>query len=658
MVFLSATQLVLPSTEQTIPQAYPEALAATYPKLNFSTYLGGSDWSEDGNGIAVTEDGSCYLTGRTKSSDFPTQNAFNTTYSGDTDAFVAKLDSSGSLIWSTFFGGSDHDVGNDISIAGDGSCYVIGNTRSSDFPTQNAYNSTYGGNDDTFVAKFSSSGHLLWSTYLGGNDFDWGYSIAVASDGSCYVIGETYSSNFPTKNAFDSTFNGDLKDAFVSKFSTNGTILWSSYLGGNDHDYGYGIAVTNDGSCYVTGHTRSSDFPTLDAYDPTHNGYDDVFVSKFNASGSLLWSTYLGGASRDEALGIAVAGDGSCYITGYTSASDFPTKNAFNSTHGGYGDAFVTKFSSEGLLLWSTYLGGSDTDRGHDIAVTSDGSCYVSGETYSSNFPTKNAYNSSLSGSLDAFISKFNASGFLLWSTYLGGSEGRDSGNSIAVTEDGSCFVIGSTSSDDFPTQNAYDNTLGAMSDAFVTKFIDSPIPLVNGAGRQRLIRSISISISLLLFIITSIVIYSIIVPPLLRNRKVLQVLGEYAKQRNYQILLTELCEKTKLPETLLEKTLLDSKVQQIQQTVSYKENVYLVSLMDFEQLVASIEKRISSVEEKRVSEEIRFQTITSSKIELEVLKALASKLSKQGIVAKCDGIISLLDDMIQGIEIESLLDE
>ena len=478
MVFLSLHQQVLSSTVETIPLAYPEAEPATYPKLNFSTYLGGSEGSERGHGIAVTEDGSCYVTGFTQSSDFPTQYAFNNTYSGNTDAIVTKLDGSGSLLWSTFFGGSDLDYSNDISVASDGSCYVTGETYSSDFPTKNAYNSTYSGNKDTFLAKFSASGQLLWSSYLGGNESDEGQSIAVASDGSCYVTGFTISSNFPTQNAFDSTHNG-YYDAFVAKFSTNGTLLWSSYLGGSaGSERGYGIAVTSDGSCYVTGFTQSSDFPTLDAYDPTHNGYTDVFVSKFNASGSLLWSTFFGGTLGEEARGITVASDDSCYITGITYSIDFPLLNAFNSTLG-FCDAFVSKFSSEGSLLWSTYLGGNDTDSGYDIAVTSDGSCYVTGETQSSDFPTKNAFNSSLSGGyVDAFISKFNASGFLLWSTYLGGSEGRDSGYSLAVTEDGSCFVTGTTRSDDFPTENAYDTTLGSSSDAFITKFDDSPIPI------------------------------------------------------------------------------------------------------------------------------------------------------------------------------------
>lgn len=351
VLFLSIPQQVLSFTGQTIPLNNIEAVPATYPELSFSTYFGGSTGSERVSGIAVFEDGSYYVTGSTGSSDFPTLYAFNDTISGTIDTFVAKFTHNGLLLWSTYFGGSGLDFGYDISVAGDGSCYVIGSTESSDFPTQNAYNSTYSGDKDTFLAKFSSSG-------------------------------------------------------------------------------------------------------------------------------SLLWSTYFGGASRDGASGITVASDDSCYVTGITFSSDFPLLNAYNSTYRLEGDAFVGKFSADGNLLWSTYLGGNETDFGYDITVTNDGSCYVTGETYSSNFPTRNAYDSNYNDGYDAFVTKFSSEGFLLWSTYLGGSEGSDRGYSLAVTEDGSCFVTGRTYSDDFPTQNAYDSTLGGKSDAFVTKFIDSPIPI------------------------------------------------------------------------------------------------------------------------------------------------------------------------------------
>jgi len=501
IVLLSATQQVLPTTKQTRLLPSYEDSAATYTNMTYSTYFGGNEGLEQGRSITISDDGSYYFTGRTESSDFPTKNAYDSTYNGGSDAYITKFSPDNSLLWSTFFGGSDLDNCIDIAVGRDGSCYIIGTTLSGNFPTKKAYDSSYSGTDDVFLAKFSTNGVLLWSTYLGGSEWDFGYSIAVACDGSCYVIGETHSSDFPIKDAYDNTFNGGYFDAFVTKFSSNGRLLWSSYLGGNENDAGNAIAVTYDGSCYVTGRSRSSNFPTLNAYDAIHNGDWDVFVTKFSSNGKLLWSTFLGGAWWDEGLGITVARDDSCYVAGFTQSTDFPTKQAYNSTKGRYGDAFVSRFAANGSLLWSTFLGGNDTDRAFDIAAAVDCSCYVTGNTYSINFPTPNAYDNSNNDGWDAFVVRFATNGSLLWGTYLGGSEGGDKGYGVASTEDGKCYVIGTTLSDDFPTKNAYDTTLGSTSDAFITAFIDPFPPIPYPEPICPLVSSFSILYGILAFL-------------------------------------------------------------------------------------------------------------------------------------------------------------
>jgi hypothetical protein len=472
VVFLSVTQYDV-TTKYNLSVTCSETMTATYPELTFSTYLGGDDGAERGYGIVVTNNGSFYVTGQTSSNDFPTMSAFNSNCSGNRDVFLTKFSQDNSLLWSTYFGGHDLEVSKDIGVGMDGSCYIIGTTLSDDFPVQNAYDNTYSGNEDVFIAKFASNGSLLWSTFFGGSDWDFGYSIAVAADGSCYLTGETWSSNFPTKNAYDSTYNGYI-EAFVAKFSTDGTLLWSTFLGGNGNDAGHGLAVSSDGSCYVTGLTRSTDFPTKNGYDTTSNGYWDVFVTKFHPNGALNWSTLLGGSDWDEGLGIATGSDGSCYVTGYTSSADFPTGCSYSTSLGEWGDAFVVKFATDGSLLWSTFLGGNGGDRGYDITVTSEESCYITGETASPNFPTKNTTIASLVSGFDGFISKFSSGGNLLWSSYLGGSQ-TDKGYGIAATNDGCCYVVGTTHSPDFPTSNAFDITLGATSDAFISIFRNTP---------------------------------------------------------------------------------------------------------------------------------------------------------------------------------------
>jgi len=507
ILFLSVTWRNLSFTDSISPITASAVTSATNNlALLFSTYLGGSEGPEHGHSIAVGDDGSYYVTGQTKSSDFPTQNAYDRWYNGGSDVFLAKFSPNNSLLWSTFFGGSETEICIDLAVARDGSCYIVGRTESTNFPTKNAYQEILGGNEDVFVAKFSSEGLLLWSTYLGGSvGFENGFGIAVSDDGSCYVTGETQSTDFPTKKAYASTYNGGNFEAFVTKFSSKGKLLWSTYLGGNDNEAGKAITVARDGSCFVTGFTWSSDFPTKNAYDATPNGDWDVFVTKFSSRGKLLWSTYLGGTWWDEGLGITVARDDSCYVAGFTQSIDFPTKQAYNSTKGRYGDAFVSRFAANGSLLWSTFLGGNSSDRAYDVAAVVDCSCYVIGATYSTNFPTPNAYDNSTNGWWsDAFVSRFAANGSLLWGTYLGGNEGGDYGYGVAPTEDGKCYVIGTTSSDDFPTQNASDSTLGSTCDAFITAFIDPfpPIPYIIPPNYSYIFYGILASLGISFFVV------------------------------------------------------------------------------------------------------------------------------------------------------------
>jgi hypothetical protein len=453
-----------------------EQRGSTAVELVYSTYLGGLDW-DDGAGIAVDGSGCSYVTGETYASDFPTQNAIDATFNGFSDVFVTKLSTSGnSLIYSTYLGGSYYDNGAGIAVDGSGCAYVTGSTGFSDFPTQNAFDASWNGGYDAFVTKLSASGNLLiYSTYLGGTYGDSGGPIAVDGSGCAYLTGDTQSSDFPTQNAFDASWN-DGYDAFVTKLSSSGnSLMYSTYLGGSDYDFGGSIAVDGSGCVYVTGWTESSDFPMLSALDVAFNGFSDVFVTKLSASGSsLIYSTYLGGSDYDNGSGIAVDGSGCAYVTGDTYSSDFPTQNAFDASWSGVYDAFVTKLSASGnLLVYSTYLGGFQGEWGGGVAVDSLGCAYVTGETFSSDFPTQNAFDATLNGSSDVFVTKFSAAGnSLIYSTYLGGSY-SDGGRPIAVDGSGCAYVTGSTNSSNFPTQNPYQGSYQGgyhSSDAFVTK--------------------------------------------------------------------------------------------------------------------------------------------------------------------------------------------
>jgi hypothetical protein len=395
--------------------AFVTKLDASGSALSYSTYLGGAN-EDAGFAIAVDGSGSAYVTGYTSSSNFPTTvGAFDTSHNGENDAFVTKLDASGSaLSYSTYLGGELQDQAVGIAVDGSGSAYVTGATFSSLLPTtEGALDTSSNGNNDAFVTKLGASGALSYSTYLGGAGHDRGLAIAVDGSGSAYVTGSTSSSNFPTPpGALDTSSNGN-DDAFVTKLGASGSALsYSTYLGGASYDQAQGIAVDGSGSAYVTGYTSSSNFPTPPgALDTSSNGNDDAFVTKLGASGSALsYSTYLGGASYDQARGIAVDGSGSAYVTGYTSSSNFPTTaGALDTSQNGGDDAFVTKLGASGSALsYSTYLGGGSYEQAQGIAVDGSGSAYVTGYTSSSNFPTTaGALDTSQNGSYDAFLSKF-----------------------------------------------------------------------------------------------------------------------------------------------------------------------------------------------------------------------------------------------------------
>ncbi len=391
--------------------AFVTKLNATGSALVYSTYLGG-EGDEQGFDIKVDDSGNAYVTGQTDSTDFPTAGPIQVVNRGLSDAFVTKLNAAGNeLVYSTYLGGSSSDFGFGISLDDSGNAYVTGQTDSTDFPTALPIQSANGALGDAFVAKLNAAGNVLrYSTYLGGNGNDCGFRIAVDASGNAYVHGDTTSTNFPTANPFQSTRRG-ASDAFVTKLNESANALvYSTYLGGNGNELGFGIAVDASGNAYVTGVTDSSDFPTASPIQPAFDGgLADAFVTKLNAAGgALLYSTYLGGVATDAGFAIALDASGNAHVTGRTDSVDFPTVSPAQAAFGGgLEDAFVTKLNVTGsAMVYSTYLGGDGDDQGGDIAVDASGNAYVTGNTGSTDFPTANPFQPSNAGSENAFIAK------------------------------------------------------------------------------------------------------------------------------------------------------------------------------------------------------------------------------------------------------------
>jgi len=378
------------------------------------------------------------------------------------------------LVYSTYLGGTNEDHGYGIAVDSSGAVYAAGWTTSADFPLQNAFQNMLIGETDAFVAKLTPAGNaLVFSTYLGGKAKDKAFDIAVDSSGAAYVTGYTSSSNFPLQNPYQNSYKKN-SDVFVTKLTPGGDALaYSTFLGGGQEDVGNSIVVDTTGAASITGRTNSADFPLQNPYQNKNMGSHDVFVAKLKPAGNeLSYSTYLGGTDKDVGEDITVDSDGAAYVTGYTYSPNFPLQNPFQKVLKGASDAFVVRFTQAGDgLVYCTYLGGSSLDYGKGIAVDDVRAAYVTGVTSSADFPIKNPYQNELKGFRDAFATKFTPAGNKAVYSTYLGGDNEDFGWDIAVDHDRAAYVAGRTSSSNFPVKKAYQEELKGITDAFVTKF-------------------------------------------------------------------------------------------------------------------------------------------------------------------------------------------
>ena len=466
--------------------------------LIFSTYVGGS--SEDvGECIEVDSEGNVYVAGYSSSSDF--LGDFES--QGSDDCFVLKLDSSGSnLVYCTLIGGVGSDQPIDMFADSNGNVYVTGESSSVDFPTVNAFNDTLAGGSDCFVFKLSSDGSsLIYSTLIGDLEQDKGNGIVVDSSGFAYITGTTYctrpESGFPTKNPYDSTYNGPLKDSFVFKLSQDGSsLVYSTLVGGNGGDMGLCISIDDSGCVYVAGITSSTDFPMINPYDDTRNSdpldVGDLIIFKLNAEGSdIVYSSYFGGVNGEYVFEIEVDEDNNFFIVGATKSPNCPTTvGAYDTEYnGGWSDCFVTKFYADGSdLHYSTLVGGSGLDMAYSIEIDDAGNAVVAGYSDSEDFPIVNGISDSPYGDYDSIVFILDSNGSQLsYSSYFGG-ELKDFAYGVALDDDGNIYLTGRTESNNLSTAEGYDDSINGEMDCFIAKLqpyetLDDEFPVAIIAG-------------------------------------------------------------------------------------------------------------------------------------------------------------------------------
>ena len=473
------------------------------PLIQFSSLLGGAG-QETPYAMTIDQVGNIYIAGQTSSTNFPIRAGYDNSINGTSDAFIIKINPSGSAILAaTFLGGRNPgDRALDIKLDRDGFVYVCGETSSLNFPIKQGFQNTYRGNTDGFISIFNNNlNQLMFSSYLGGSSFDSITRLAISPDQQIYLTGGTRSTNFPIVDAMQPVLQGRM-DAFVTKIDPLGSIVFSTYLGGPDmglevseDETGYGIVLDTLQNVYVTGVTSSRNFPLVNAIQPRFGGVEDGFVVKMRSDGrALLYSTYLGGERADRGRAIAVDSFGQAIITGYTFFGDFPTANAFQPVYRGNLDAFVTKLSATGReFIFSTFLGGSGEENSGTIndqipagsvAVDRIGNVYVAGKTSSADFPVRLPVQGGLRGVTDGFISKFDPSGrSLLFSSLIGSTDGSDLGydervTALAIDATGGINLVGTALFNDFPILMPFQaNYGGGVSDAFLTRISTADLP-------------------------------------------------------------------------------------------------------------------------------------------------------------------------------------
>lgn len=460
---------------------------------SFSTYFGGIQYDEI-KSVCVDQNKNSYILGNTYSVDLPiTVGLLNDTASGNYDAFLAKFNSCGQLVWCTYFGTTNFDSGEKIKLCNDGNLIFCGYSSGTNLPTNiNSFQNINNGGYDCYLTKITPYGTLIWCTYFGKGNGDFAYDVSVDALDNIIMGGTTTSANlYTTPSSFQPNHKGNT-DAFIARFNKNGILNWCTYYGGNGNEDIHALAVDSNYNIIGTGGTFSSNLNTsVNAFQSFIDGTPDVYLIKLDSIGSRVFSTYYGGMLIEDAWGIATDGIGNIYLSGQTKSNDFDTTaNAYQTLlKNNSNDWFLSKWSSNGTLLYSTLFGGQDEDLMSRMIFQTPDKLTLFGKTNSNDIPIVGSNNpqTSIAGDYDYFIAQFNTNTMQpIWTSYYGGTQSEESIDLAGVGYNEFWFV-GTSNSTNFPLSTTpYQSALNNSSDGTITKLrVESQTTQIKNTNKE-----------------------------------------------------------------------------------------------------------------------------------------------------------------------------
>lgn len=442
----------------------------------WATYYGDADTEFHYSNIALDPFGNIYMSGVTNSNSGIAWNGFQNSLAGWEDAFLVKFDAVGNRLWATYYGGASSEESWAVATDASGNVYLAGNTGSTSGIASGGFQNTIGGNGDAFLVKFDANGNRLWATYYGGSQYDYANDVTVDNLGNVYISGWTYSTSAIASGGYQNTHAGGGTDAFIVKFDGAGNRLWATYSGGSGTEDNCFLTTDASGNLFVTGRTTSANgFSTAGCFQSFNGGGpQDSYLVKLDNAGNRLWATFYGGNQTDGGTGVVCDAIGNVYMSGYTLGSTNLASGGFQNTFGGYQDAYLVKFDAQGNRLWATYYGGSDSDTGWDLGIDNSGNTYLTGYTLSTTAIASGGFQNTFGGGtvMDGFIVSFDPAGNRLCASYYG-DLGGDYFYSVAVDGGGVVYASGTTSSVTNIASGGHQNTYGgSIDDAMLVKFV------------------------------------------------------------------------------------------------------------------------------------------------------------------------------------------